>query len=214
MDYEENVKKLLIILYSIVFAKFCFAQNDLQKCSEEKNKELEQLLNSGKGSDTSVLKKFSQLDSDWKKCVAGKSIPEFSVRTITGTSVSAEKLLGKIIVINFWFTTCPPCIAEIPALNKLAEEYKNANIEFIAFALDDKMKLKRFLKNTAFNFKIIPNSGLVEELFGVIEHPATFIIDQKGKIRMAWTGGSIDENAKTEVYLKAKPVIDELLKTE
>lgn len=208
------MKKLLIILCLIMFAKVCLAQNDLQKCAEVKNKELEIIINSGKGTDSTALKKFIQLDSEWKECVVGKTIPEFSVQTITGNSINVEKLKGKIVVANFWFTTCPPCIAEIPAFNKLADEYKNESIKFLAFALNDKKKLKKFLKKTPFNFEIIPDSSPLEELFGVLEHPVTFIIDQKGKVKMALAGGSVDENAKTEVYLKAKPIIDDLLKTE
>jgi peroxiredoxin len=197
-----------------MFAKVCLTQNDLQKCAEVKNKELEIIINNGKGTDSTALKKFIQLDSEWKECVVGKTIPEFSVQTITGNSINVEKLKGKIVVANFWFTTCPPCIAEIPAFNKLADEYKNESIEFLAFALNDKKKLKKFLKKTPFNFEIIPDSGPLEELFGVLEHPVTFIIDQKSKVKMAWAGGSVDENAKTEVYLKTKPIIDDLLKTE
>lgn len=214
MDYEENMKKFLIILFSIVFTKFCPAQNDLQKCAEVKNKEIESIINSGKATDSAALKKFVQLDNEWKECVVGKTMPEFSIQTISGASINTEKLKGKIVIANFWFTTCPPCIAEIPAFNKLADEYKNENIEFLAFALNDKKKLKKFLKKTLFNFKIIPNSGPLEELFGVLEHPVTFIMDQKGKVKMAWAGGSIGENAKEEVYIKTKPIIDELLKTE
>lgn len=208
------MNKLLVILCIIMLAKCCIAQNDLQKCSEVKNKEIESIINSGKGTDSAALKKFIELDNEWKKCVVGKAMPEFSVRAISGTSINTQKLKGKIVIANFWFTTCPPCIAEIPAFNKLADDYKKENIEFLAFALNDRKKLKKFLKKTPFNFKIIPDSGHLEELFGVLEHPVTFIIDQKGKVKMAWAGGSIGENAKVEVYIKAKPVIDDLLKIE
>jgi peroxiredoxin len=123
-------------------------------------------------------------------------------------------LKGRIIVANFWFTTCPPCIAEIPSFNRLVDEYKNENIDFLGFAVNDKKTLNKFLKKSPFNFKIIPDAGTIDDLFGVIEHPVTFIIDREGKVREAWAGGNVGEKAKDEAYLKIKPVIEELLAAE
>jgi peroxiredoxin len=208
------MKIVIGILLATWMARPVTAQSELQACSQEKNTEIVRIINEGKGKDTTVLKRIVELDKEWKNCVAGKSMPDFSARSIKGKRITAAGLKGKIIVANFWFTTCPPCIAEMPALNRLVEEYDSAGVVFLGFAINDKKRLRKFLKKTAFKFTIIPDSAPVEEKFGVIEHPITFVIDQEGKVRKAWAGGSVGEKAKDEAYVKIKPVLDELVKAE
>ena len=64
-----------------------------------------------------------------------KKLPSFNLKTLLGEYFTSEKLKGKPTMINFWFTTCPPCIAEMPVLNKIAEKYKN-EINFIAITYE------------------------------------------------------------------------------
>jgi thiol-disulfide isomerase/thioredoxin len=52
--------------------------------------------------------------------------------------IETKDLEGKVIVINLWFTTCHPCIAELPALNKLVKEYKDKNVVFLGLSTDTK----------------------------------------------------------------------------
>jgi len=149
--------------------------------------------------------------TEWQACVAGKQIPRFKEKTIAGEKLRSENLKGKILVINFWFTACPPCVAEIPALNKLREEYDNKNIRFLSVTFDDKWTVGKFLKRLPFNFDNIVDASFTRDAFGIRIYPTTFVIDQNGVIANTWVGGSNAEKNE-QAYQKIKPVLDQLLK--
>ncbi|HET9824640.1 MAG TPA: TlpA disulfide reductase family protein [Chitinophagaceae bacterium] len=77
----------------------------------------------------------------------------------------------------------PLCIAEMPALKRLVEEYKDAGIIFLGVTLNDNATLrKRFLPKHRFDFVIIPDAQNIEDLFGVVVPPTIFMFDQSGKL--------------------------------
>jgi peroxiredoxin len=207
------MKKSFDLLILLGLAISVPAQTDLQKCSEEMGKKISEIEGHRKDKGT-ITKNLTDLDKEWTDCVVGKPIPDFTVETIKKEKISREELKGKVIVINFWSTGCLPCITEMPAFNKLVEEYDKKNVEFLGFNVNYKKGLKKFLKKREFRFKIVPNSLSVATLFGIVAYPATFIVDQNGDIKFGWVGGDNEEKAKTAAYDKAKPVIDGLLKTQ
>jgi len=164
--------------------------------------------------DSAAHQQYIQSDVDWQNCIVGKPIPRFHALTLTNEKINSEKLKGKVIVINFWFIGCPPCVAEMPALNQLVKEYSDKGVIFLGFTLDDKKSLKKFFTAHQFDFTIIPDAQNIEDRFGVLEHPVNFIIDRNGKLVMAWAGGETGEEAKSYAYLKIKPVLENLLKTQ
>ncbi|MDZ7647241.1 MAG: TlpA disulfide reductase family protein [Cytophagales bacterium] len=99
---------------------------------------LEQLENSGV--------EFPKRNKMIQESMLGCKAPDFISKTITGELISLTELKGKVVVINFWFTSCAPCITEMPTLNRLVEEFKYKDVVFIAFARDDVMELTSFLK--------------------------------------------------------------------
>ena len=77
----------------------------------------------------------------------GKKFDAFSASDMNGNLVDTKQLKGKVVVINFWFTTCPPCKAERPYLNQIVDDYKSdPNVVFIAIALDKKEQLEPYIK--------------------------------------------------------------------
>jgi peroxiredoxin len=156
-----------------------------------------------------------ELMKNWKNCINGKLMPELSLKTVNGEKIETKDLKGKVIVINLWFTTCAPCIAELPALNKLAEEYKGKNVVFLGISTDTRAMLDAdFFPKYKFDFKIIADGKDIVNKVGHTGFPTFYIVDRTGKVRDAWVGGAMDNTAETAVYLKAKPIIDELLKGE
>src|SRR5216684_6768979 len=75
--------------------------------------------------------------------------------TIEGKTFNSKTMIGKTVVYNFWFTSCKPCVAEIPALNMLAGKYKSDTVLFIAITFDEKGKIDKFLETTRFDFQIV-----------------------------------------------------------
>ncbi|MFI5187758.1 MAG: peroxiredoxin family protein [Chitinophagales bacterium] len=208
------MKILMTVLFILLLTIQSASQNEFQKCADNKNAIVSRLLKKGK-LDSADQKKYLELDDEWQKCIVGKSMPSFNSKTLNGEEINSKELRGKIVVINFWFIGCPPCIAEMPALNQLVKEYKDKGVSFLGFTVENKKSLKkRFFPKYQFDFTIIPDATEIEDLFGVLEHPMIFIIDQNCKVIAAWGGGEAGEKAKTYVYLKIKPVLDGLLKIE
>lgn len=151
------------------------------------------------------LAKTRSAQREWSDCVRGKKIPDLNFTTINGKRYSNSDLRGKILVINFWFKNCAPCIVEMPSLNQLFNEFKNKNVLFIGFATDNEKALKPdYLNSGKFLFDVVPNSKDIGEKFFFGGYPTTYIVDQNGRIVKAWSGMA-DAN---EI---AKPIINQLL---
>ena len=74
----------------------------------------------------------------------GQKAPDFKLYTLDGTSSSLDTYQGKVVVIKMWFTTCAPCIQEIPKVNKLVDNYKDRNdIVFLAPSPNNKSVLEK-----------------------------------------------------------------------
>lgn len=119
------------------------------------------------------------------KCLIGLEIPSFEVTTLKKEKFELGKMKGKVVVLNFWFTNCAPCIAEMPFLNKVVSEYKSDKILFLSIANEDSETLEKFLKTKKFDFEVVPNGSsiLIQTLKLFSAWPTTLIIDAEGKIR-------------------------------
>ena len=107
--------------------------------------------------------------------------PQIRGTTLEGVQLTSESLKGKPVVVNFWFTSCGPCIKEIPELNDLANEFAG-KARFLAFATDDAEPIKKFLKGREFRYEIVPSSSRMARAFGVEAYPSHYIIDGEGNI--------------------------------
>ncbi len=198
------MQKEFILLFFFLWVKTLPAQHTMADCVRNIFVKADSINDAGKNP-----------FEEWKICVIGNPMPAFIAKSITGDIVEMNKLKGKIVVINFWFIDCHPCIAELPALNKLVEEYKGKNIEFLAMTWETPKRIRAdFLSKYKLDFTIIPVDRNEIDKIIASGYPTTFIIDKEGIIKAAWNGGRTDEGAVTEFYEKAKPVIDKLLKVE
>ena len=148
-----------------------------------------------------------------KEGIVGCKAPDFTVKTIRGESISLAELSDKVVVINFWFTSCAPCITEMPALNKLVEEFKGSEVVFIALARDDTNELTEFLKKKSFNFNIVASSNTIAKSYcvDIFGWPTSMVVDKGGIVRKITSGGYRDERAETYVYNELYPVIKKYL---
>jgi peroxiredoxin len=123
-----------------------------------------------------------------KNELIGTKATDFNLKDLKGKTHLLSELKGKVVVLNFWFVECKPCIMEMPELNQLVEEFKEKNIVFLAIALNDKKELKKFLKTTDFNYKVVANGQTSADSYGVKGFPTNVIIDQNGIIHYVSTG--------------------------
>jgi thiol-disulfide isomerase/thioredoxin len=149
----------------------------------------------------------------WEECVKGKSLPDISVETMTGEKIKPKDLKGKIVVVNLWFIDCLPCIKEVPALNKLAEMYKDRkDVVLLAVTYEKKDRIQRdFLSKYKLDFIIIPEVEKLVNEFGRAGFPTSYVFGKDGKVKAAFLGGPVDETSATEAVRRIKPVVDELL---
>jgi peroxiredoxin len=198
------MRKVTVIVSFVFASQVTLAQKNFSECYDT----LLQRLTHSTGHVISGM-------SDWQNCIKGKEMPYLSLQTISGEKIETKNLKGKVIVINLWFTTCHPCIAELPALNKLVKEYKDKNVVFLGLSTDTKEMLDAdFFPKYKFDFKIIPGAGDIIEKIGHTGFPTTYIVDTKGRVIDAWIGGFDGKEAEAAAYVKAKPIIDELLKAQ
>lgn len=113
----------------------------------------------------------------------GKKFDAFSAYDMNGSLVDTKQLKGKVLVINFWFTTCPPCKAERPYLNQIVDDYKSdPNVVFIAVALDPKELLEPYLKEHEFKYTVIPGGKKIADSYDIPGYPTQVIVDKEGKV--------------------------------
>ncbi len=107
---------------------------------------------------------------------------ELILEDIEGNSHTLESLKGKVVVMNFWFINCKPCVAEIPDLNKLKAKFNNKDAVFVAIALDSKPSLDKFLETHEFNFTVIPKGRELAERFKIPHYPYNVVLDKTSKM--------------------------------
>ncbi len=109
---------------------------------------------------------------------------ELKLMDQNGNVINVAQLKGKVVFINFWATWCPPCIAEMPNINKLYQDYaQDKKVVFLMISLDRSFdKAKKFLQQKGFDFDIYrPLSNLPSE-FQSRGIPNTFVLGKDGKI--------------------------------
>jgi thiol-disulfide isomerase/thioredoxin len=122
--------------------------------------------------------------------MTGKPALLFTVKDMRGIIYSLPDLKGKIVVINFWFTECKPCIMEMPALNKLVEKYKNKHVVFLGIASSETIKILKFLKTHPYHYTIVPKEGgntMVDD-YKINSYPTHIIIDRESVVNYYTTG--------------------------
>jgi thiol-disulfide isomerase/thioredoxin len=113
---------------------------------------------------------------------AGDSAPSFSVKLDDGRTVALPNFGGKILVLNFWATWCPPCVEETPSLSQFAAEYADKGVVVLAVSVDrDEKAYRRFLAKYKPAF-LTTREDTIHADFGTFMYPETYIIDSKGKV--------------------------------
>lgn len=114
-----------------------------------------------------------------------KKAANFKLKTLEGKEVKLSDYRGKIVIIDFWATWCPPCRKGIPDLISLQEEFKK-ELVVIGISLDQQntiKDLKPFIENYKINYPVVlGDEKVVKDYGGISAIPTSFIIDQKGNI--------------------------------
>jgi peroxiredoxin len=137
--------------------------------------------------DNETAKRNAALDA-FRRNLIGQQLPAFKIHGYDFRVWDSDQLRGRVLVMNFWFTACGPCIKEIPLLNKLTTDYKYKNVVFLALAPESRGLIKRFLKKNPFKYNIVPAALKYIEQLQVENFPTHLIIDKNGVIRQVFVG--------------------------
>jgi peroxiredoxin len=109
--------------------------------------------------------------------------PAFTLTDLNGKSVSLADFRGKVVILDFWATWCPPCKKEIPDFIELQKIYGSKGLQVVGIALDEPYKVSAFVQNNGVNYTVLLGNDAITAKYGGIEGiPTTFVIDRKGKI--------------------------------
>lgn len=131
----------------------------------------------------------------------------WDLMNVDGNVFHFEKAKGKVVFLNFWATWCPPCIAEMPSMQKLFSSYKD-QVEFIFISNEAPSVIDSFLKEKAYTFKVYNPVTKYPDAFDVSSIPRTFVLDKSGRIVIDKTGAA-NWDSKT-----VKETIDRLIKRD
>jgi len=131
----------------------------------------------------------------------------FTLSDLYGNSFTLHDNKNKVIVMDFWATSCGPCRLEIPKLIELNSKYKDKGVLFVGVGLDSKERLADFSKQYKINYDILIGSQEVAGKYGIKYIPTTYILDKKGRIIKKLIGY---QSGKTEDQIEK--AIDEALK--
>jgi peroxiredoxin len=114
------------------------------------------------------------------------TVDNLDMMTISGEKITSKDLLGKVVLINFWATDCPGCIAEMPGLINTYKKYKNQNFELIAVSMfyDPPSHVLNFSKNNNLPFPVVLDieKKIATQFKNVTLTPTSFLLDHQGKI--------------------------------
>ena len=117
--------------------------------------------------------------------------PDFSLLTTDGKQLKLSDYKGKIVLLDFWATWCPPCRKSIPDLIDLKKQFGSKGFEVIGISVDTETKneVVPFMKNHGINYPFVyADNNVVMQYGGIRAIPTSFIVDQKGKIIASYEG--------------------------
>jgi len=112
--------------------------------------------------------------------------------------LASTELKGKVAVLNFWATWCPPCVAEIPHFITIQEVYKDKGVQFVGLSVDrGSSAVKSFIKQKGVNYPVVmADQDVVSKFGGVRAIPTTFILDGEGNILESRKGYIAEDDLK------------------
>jgi peroxiredoxin len=123
---------------------------------------------------------------------SGTRAPEVTFIALSGQKISTQSLRGKVVMVNFWATSCATCVKEMPQMVETYNKFKDQGLEFVAVSMnyDPPNYVINFAETRKLPFKVaMDTSGEIAKAFGdVTLTPTTFLIDKDGKIIRRYVG--------------------------
>lgn len=122
--------------------------------------------------------------------VVGDKAPDFNITSDSGKKITRSDFGGRLLVLNFWATWCPPCIDELPSLDEFQRQLRSKGVVVVGVSVDKNEKqYTDFLKKARVSFQTSrdPDAGISAE-YGTFKYPETYVIDTSGKVIAKYIG--------------------------
>jgi peroxiredoxin len=127
-----------------------------------------------------------------KKIIAsGDRAPAFRLPSTDGRSIGLADMRGKVVMVHFWATWCPPCVEELPTLANLNQKLLGSDFEMLAVSVDEggAETVNSFLQKNGLNLPVLMDpGGSIAGLYGTYKFPETYIVDRQGVVRLKVIG--------------------------
>jgi peroxiredoxin len=126
---------------------------------------------------------------------------DFTLQDINGKKVTLSDYRGKVVLLEFWATWCPPCRASIPGLEKIHKAYKNKGLVVLAVSLDEGAwdSVKSFMTDYGITYTVLKGTDEVASQYHVRTIPMLLILDKEGRISKRYLGFGMDEDLETDI---------------
>lgn len=137
----------------------------------------------------------------------GKTAPEFALQDLQGHNINLSDYRGKVVILNFWASWCPPCKAEMPELNQAALGFAQGNeavlltVNLTDGSRETAAKARQYISDNNYSMTVLLDTGgKAANAYGITSIPTTFVIDKNGIIQNRFSGGTTQ--SALEGYVK------------
>ena len=136
---------------------------------------------------------------------AGDRAPQFLLEDEQGIGVGLDDYRGKVVLLNFWATWCPPCVQEMPSLNDTYERYRGDGFVVLGVSVDeDERQYEEFLRRSGVTFPTVrdPERG-VSTRYGTMKYPESFLISRDGRVLRKYVGPEEWRRPEIDNYIRS-----------
>ena len=143
-------------------------------------------------------------DINNKSLTVAKDLSTIKFKDANGKVVNLEELKGKVVFLNFWATWCPPCLAEMPSVNKLHQQFKNdADVVFLMIDADgDFKKAQMYMDKRKYQMPVYTFASELPAALFKGSLPTTIVFDKKGRVSFNEEGAADYSNPKFIAFIK------------
>lgn len=146
-----------------------------------------------------------ELPGEDRTLMVNQRAADFVLESLEGQKVQLAELKGKVVVLDFWATWCPPCRKEMPSLEKLYKELSSEGFAFLSVSNEDEGTIRKFAKSNQYSLPMFADKGgKVSRRYAIRYYPTLFVLDREGVVRQHLFGGRSEAQLREAILSAAK----------